>query len=646
MAIARMKKVYIFAHERNRDIILEKLQKIGVLEIEDAKEALKLGREESAEGGRIEQEIGRAGKAVSFLSKFEVSTKNLIDEFFPVKIEVKSSELEKAESSKVLARTESLEREIEEIEKHEKKLTDGLKEIEPWENLNLNFEEIKDREKVCIRACSAKIKAFGSLLEKLNLLKPSPAVLESREIRDEKYFVLIFSKSVSGEVEKLAGSFGLKFYSVGYKGKPEENIERIKIEIEKINEEKEKIKKNAEELLKHKKELLLLYDTFLIEKERKDIVNFLAKTEKTTVISGWCPERHLGILNSELKKISNAIEILSREPGKNEKAPIALENKLTEPFEAVTKIYGMPGYSELDPTPFLAPFFAVFFGFMLTDAGYGVVLSIISFLLLRKTENKEAKKLFKLLLLGGVSTIVLGAATGGWFGNSFAKFGFAKLDGINKKIMIFDPIEDPVLMLLISLVLGFVHIFFGNILNLYKTILRKEKREAVSQGAFLFILASTALLLGSVAGNFAKIVFSASLLILILSKGFAGTFAMLYGLVGYLGDVLSYSRLLALGLATGVIAIVVNEIASMAFGVPYLGFILGSAVFLIGHSFNIAINVLGAFIHSSRLQFVEFFTKFFEGGGKIFKPFRIETKYTTLLEPYEAGAQKNERKHQ
>jgi len=636
MAIARMKKVYIFSHERNREAILEKLHSMGVLEITDAKEALKLRKEESSGREEVGWELARISKDISFLSKFEVSTKTLIDEFFPEKIEVTSKEFEKAESIDLLAKIEKLEKELGETEKHEKRLEIGLKEIEPWENLNLNFEEMKDREKVCIRACSAKTKIFGSFLEKFSSLKPSPSVLEGREIKNEKYFILIFSISALGEAEKLMGNFGVKFYFLSYSGKPKENIDRIKNEIEKANLQKAGITKSIAELSKHKKELLMLYDILLIEKEKRDILSILAKTEKAMVIAGWCPEKHLEILDSEVKKISTATEILSREPAKNEKAPVILENKLAQPFEAVTNIYGTPSYSELDPTPFLAPFFFIFFGFALTDAGYGTVLSLLSIYFWKKIQNRGAKRIFKLLFLGGVSTLFLGAATGGWFGNSFAKFGFPALENISKRIMLFDPIEDPVLMLLIALILGFVHVFFGTALNMYKSVLKNKKKEALSQGAFLIMLLSIALILiGGSAGEFGKAAFLASLLILIFGRGFLGSFAALYSLLGYFGDVLSYSRLLALGLATGVIAIVVNEIASMAFSIPYIGVIIGLAVFLVGHSFNLVINTLGAFIHSSRLQFVEFFTKFFEGGGKIFKPFRIETKYTTLKDKKE-----------
>ncbi len=497
--------------------------------------------------------------------------------------------------------------------------------------MDLALEEIGVGEKVSVKACSSKHKNFAEFKGKLSSLTPSPIILEADDYGYERYFILVFSIKVANEVDGLAASNNVKFHSLPYTGKPLENLQRIQKEIEKIKNQKAEIKDRAANLAQREKELQLLYDRLLIQKTRFETSNLLSRTDKTVVIAGWCPEKFIEALKQGLNKISPTLEVVVRSPVKNEKAPVIIENRLTEPFEAITDIYGMPSYRELDPTPYLAPFFFLFFGLALTDAGYGIVLSILSLHMHKKTENPGARKLFRLLFLGGVSTFILGVATGSWFGNFFNRFSLTLLDRITAMALVINPLEEPVLMLVIVLALGFVQVFFGTGLRAYKTYIEGRWRDAVSNGIFLFVLLSLGLMLfGGKAAELGRWAFLGSTGLLFISAGVKGGFVFLYRLLGYLGDVLSYSRLLALGLATAVIAIVVNEIASMAFSIPYVGFIVGVIALIVGHSFNMAINILGAFVHSSRLQFVEFFTKFLEGGGRVFKPFTVKTKYTEV----------------
>ncbi|MBU4128815.1 hypothetical protein KJ582_01690, partial [bacterium] len=345
--------------------------------------------------------------------------------------------------------------------------------------------------------------------------------------------------------------------------------------------------------------------------------------------------------------------------------------------------YGYPQYRAVDPTPFLAPFFFLFFGLCLTDAGYGIILSILSLIGLWKI--KEGKRLFQLLFLGGLAAIICGALTGGWF-------GIERIPHFLERIVLFAPLKDPMIFFILALALGFGQIVFGVIIKMSKELLRHQFREGLlGEGSWIVIfLGILFLILGSkmmgeeqakriglwllAFGAFNRVVlyglFSKRK---IVGMGL-GLLFLLDGAKNFLGNVLSYSRLMALGLVTGVIAMVINIMAQVAFETPVIkyfiiiivllvaivvakkfpkakyiiaisplviigavfkkipigGYVAMLAILLVGHPFNLAINTLSGFIHTMRLQFVEFFPYFFEGGGRPFQPFKREEEYTII----------------
>jgi len=343
------------------------------------------------------------------------------------------------------------------------------------------------------------------------------------------------------------------------------------------------------------------------------------------------------------------VEIVTVEPKEGEAPPIAIENaSLIKPFESVTEIYGFPKYKELDPTPLLAVFFILFFGFCLGDAGYGITLSLVAFFMYKKFVLSDgAKKILKLLFYGGIASTIAGILSGGWFGVDPANFPpFLKtVSNILLSMRVIDPLKNPIAMLILALGFGIVHITFGKLISFYLKWREKQYVAAICDDllwTFFFLSlvltgveAAGAIKIGDIGWKLASI--GAVLLVLtqgraqknIIMKLVSGVLS-LYGTVAYLSDVLSYSRILALGLATTIIAMVINLIAEMTKGIPFVGYLIMIAILIFGHIFNIIINVLGAFIHSGRLQFVEFFSKFLEGGGKEFKPFKHQTQYVQI----------------
>jgi V/A-type H+-transporting ATPase subunit I len=414
----------------------------------------------------------------------------------------------------------------------------------------------------------------------------------------------------------------------------------------------------------------VVYDHLNVINKRKQADKNLARQEYTFALGGWVKYGEIKFLETELTRNFKEIAIFISEPKEDENVPVALENRrLIQPFEFITQIYGMPKYHELDPTPFLAPFFFLYFGFCVSDVGYGFILVFISWYILKKFKmGPQGNKFWRMLLFCGISTIIIGALTGSWFGNMLDLLGaankiFLPLEKFKDSLVILDPLKEPTKLLGVALSLGIIQVWFGNIVAAIGNI--KNKRywdivlDQVPMLALLFGLTGLGLtflkLLELTHINLFKYAAISASIALALTQGrsekglgsklFYGIYNLYNALSGYLSDILSYSRLWALGLVTGVMASTINLIA-VQFSqiipsvVPFMDKIIFLkiaitslaliVIFVLGHSVSLLMNLLGAFVHPVRLQFVEFFSKFFKAGGSNFRPFKIETKYINI----------------
>jgi V/A-type H+-transporting ATPase subunit I len=408
-------------------------------------------------------------------------------------------------------------------------------------------------------------------------------------------------------------------------------MEKIQGEIEEKGRRLEKLEREGQNLFVHREKLMLLHDVLLSEKKKSFSSRLLGETERVFYIEGWIRSSDAEKLRSKLRPYTDAIEIYSRAPLPEEEPPVILENpKSSKPFELVTKLYGLPQRGSFDPTLPMAPFFFLFVGLCVSEAGYGLLVALLSLLLIKFAKPKGGMLQFlKLFTLLGISTAVLGALIGGWFGFPL------------RELMILDPLQDPLSFLILALGLGFAQVWFGTLLNMINGIKNKLYLESIfAQGGWLLLLPSLVLYIypqtsqpiwgiSSLAGA-AGIVFFGAPSRNPFARFFGGLYS-LYGISRYLADVLSYSRLLALGLATSVIAMVVNTLCQTALGIPWVGWLLAALIFIGGHLFNLGISFLGGFVHSMRLQFVEFFSKFFKSGGKPFSPFELESKFVEFI---------------
>jgi len=397
--------------------------------------------------------------------------------------------------------------------------------------------------------------------------------------------------------------------------------------------------------------LKILYDYFLKIKTIASSERLMSGTDSFRFFKGWILAVGVKHLEDFLKSNNIPYYMVTEKPSRGDDVPIVFENKKPiEPFEVVTDLYGKPNYYEPDPTPWLAPFFAAFFGICMADALYGLIISGAGIFGLLKIKSASARKFMKLVLYCGLSTTVFGVLAGGYFGNIIDRFGiFSPLVPIKNRLMVFDPLKSSIVFLGGCLALGLVQTLLGSGIKFFTDIKNSSWRDAligdlptigiqvvfplvVMNGVFgVKLLPMNALLA-------ALVIFSVLLMInqWIVSEGIVlKLFQMFFSVYGAitsnaLSDVLSYSRLFALGLSTSLLAMVLNEIAALGFSIPYVGYVLGTAVIILFHPFIMAIGSLGAYVHTSRLQYLEFFNKFFQGGGREMKPLAFERKYTGL----------------
>ncbi|MBO5513163.1 MAG: V-type ATP synthase subunit I, partial [Mogibacterium sp.] len=430
-----------------------------------------------------------------------------------------------------------------------------------------------------------------------------------------------------------------------FEGTVTENIQKNSQKRLKLQEEIDSILSEIKELAAEKPHIEDYQDILTIELDKKKTRSKLLKTKKTFYMEGWVPTPVVDNVAKVLTDEGCSFEF--SDPAEGEEPPVLLEtSKFASPFEAITEMYALPTYEGFDPTNIFSIFYAFFFGIMLSDAGYGLVLTIVCWIVLKKYAIEGTmQKLFKMFFTCGLFTIFWGVMFGGYFGDLFqvwASTVFGKT--ITIKPLWFNPMDDPTKLLIFSLLFGCVHLFVGMGIDMYMKIKRGDVADAIlDQVPWYMVIIGAGCWLGGGAispaltkpGMYLTI---AGLVVLLFTGGrhsesifgkITGGLSSVYGITGWISDILSYARLLALGLATGVIASVVNLLGSMI-GTGFKGAVALIIIGLFGHIFSMAINVLGAFVHSSRLQYVEFFGKFYEDGGEPFKPFLRNTTYVKI----------------
>lgn len=453
--------------------------------------------------------------------------------------------------------------------------------------------------------------------------------------RSLRYLLVMCHGSVKERALSALRDLGFSTVSFrGMTGTAKENDKALAENLAALEKERQEIEQRIAGLGGKRKALLEASDRAAIALRREEAKSRLVGTDKVFLLEGWLPADRCAALEKALEPFTCAIE--TREPTEDEypQVPVQLKNnKLTRPLNMVTEMYSLPAYGTLDPNPLMAPFFILFYGIMMADMGYGLLMMIASVIISKKYRPKGTSgELFSLLGLCGISTFIMGALTGGFFGDFLTQLVAIVSPGTVFALpKLFDPLDDLTMILIGSMALGMVQIVTGMAISLIEKCKRKKFLDAFFEEITWWIVFIGIALLAL--GKGAAVLYVGCALVLlgpiVQGKGWGkltGVFGSLYNHVtGYFGDILSYTRLMALMLAGSVIAQVFNMLAAMPGNV--IAFIIIS---MLGNAMNFGLNLLGCYVHDLRLQCLEFFNKFYVDGGKPFRPMTLDTEYVDL----------------
>jgi len=666
LAVATMQKVRILFHHSVKEAVLEAVQRTGLVHINSMEASYPelpegLSVQDQSDVGELEAQVSGAEFALDYLKVYQ-EKKGLLQKLASTRVELGEDEYHQVVSEfdegEIVQNCRKLDRERVKIhgEIAEKR---ALKEqMGAWDNLDIPVEELETTRTSQVLTGSLPPGKFMALSQRLQEEVEAHHLELIGNSGLEENFLLIYhlaeQKAVTQTLEEM--EFTEKKFT-NLTGTPRQVSRQLDEEMDGLEKFLGELSGKSRQLVEHRPKLMVMAEhlTDKVEKKRAELL--MANTEQVCLAEGWVKSKNLTRLREQLEGQFDPISVIVIDPLPDEMPPVELENKsIPGSFEMVIDLYGRPKYTELDPTPVLAPFFAIFFGLCLTDAGYGLTLVALSLFFLKKYRlGGGTKKLFQLILWSGLATIAAGVLTGGYFGIDWSKIDpQSPLVRAVYAVKLFDPIADAMTFFKVAIICGVAHIFAGLVMKMIIGIRAGQTvRSPLMHGPWLLAdvgLGITMLnflspvgeglaqwggyLLGAgMVGIFLFSGIGSKNPIAWLGKGLGG----LYGVISIFSDILSYSRLVALGLATAVIAGVIDILGLMLAKIPYVGILLAIVLFLIAHLAYMLISCLGAFVHTARLNFVEFFSKFYEGGGEPFTPLRKRGQYVVWNEGQKNG---------
>ena len=655
MAIVPMEKILIVAHRSQAGDLLEALQDAGLVQLLPADQAMvsKEWPELQVDFRRpkeLEELVGRLEKAIAFLESHAKgpAPTSLFAPQIEIDASTYSSILSGRQAMNLLEETEAVHKQLDRLETELEQTEEQLERLLPWRNLLCRLEELTSFRTVQALIgliASQNVPAVEAALAELTELPATIEIIGESEGR--KACVIFCLAETSGEVQKILRNAEFEPARLeGLKGTPAELIEQCRRRQEELKKEIGRLKEKAAELAERRLELKVLFDYYSNLLKRKTAQLQSPATEQTLFLEGWVKRKDYPRLEEIVHRFDGC-DVTILIPCEGEEPPVEIENPpVVRPFETITRLYGMPAPTSVDPTVFLAPFFAIFFGLCLADAGYGLILMVVLGWILKKMRGPKAA--FQMLFLCGFTTLAAGIITGGWFGDAITSLlgPDTFLERLRVRLMLFDPMSQPMVFFVLSLILGYVQIQVGLFIALIHNLRKRDFAAAiVDQGCWIVMLNCLACLGlakgGILPATLAKPMGLAALvpaagIFLFSGRGLGmggrvgiGLF-QLFSTVFYLSDILSYARLMALGMVGSGFGLAINVLVKLVMDVPWVGWLLGALVFVVGHLFNLGMSMLGAFVHSLRLQFVEFFPKFLTGGGQEFRPLRKEFKHIAV----------------
>lgn len=634
-----MKHLRLLGMESEREALLKAMQDMECVEIssiDGSEEALKSGFAKPDDKALMSaQEASRAYRtALASLDRFAPEKKGMFRKRQGVSRAAFFS-AESEENARTAAETINKDtRRLGEIESERTKNEALRATLAPWLTVDAPLGGADGALAVFFGTAGLNVTddALKALADSLDGLLTWQQASSDRSLR---YLLVMCHGSVKERALSALRDLGFSTVSFrGMTGTARENDKALAENLAALEKERQEIKQRIAGLGGKREALLEASDRAAIALRREEAKSRLVGTDKVFLLEGWLPADRCAEIEKTLKPFTCAIE--TREPTEDEypQVPVQLKNnKLTRPLNMVTEMYSLPAYGTLDPNPLMAPFFILFYGIMMADMGYGLLMMIASVIISKKYRPKGTSgELFSLLGLCGISTFIMGALTGGFFGDFLTQLVAIVSPGTVFALpKLFDPLDDLTMILIGSMALGMVQIVTGMAISLIEKCKRKKFLDAFFEEITWWIVFIGIALLAL--GKGAAVLYVGCALVLlgpiVQGKGWGkltGVFGSLYNHVtGYFGDILSYTRLMALMLAGSVIAQVFNMLAAMPGNV--IAFIIIS---MLGNAMNFGLNLLGCYVHDLRLQCLEFFNKFYVDGGKPFRPMTLDTEYVDL----------------
>lgn len=649
MAILKMKKLRLMVVRSQKDALLRELIRLGCVEFSEL-DAL-------VQGSEIEGIVKReSSKVMSYRAQQTalIHAVELLDKYAPAKSKLLSAKPE-LEGQELLSE-EGIEAamglaeyisgnddRIKRIAAEESRLRGVVESLEPWLPLDMALNtEGTARCAVLLGSIPTKteLKAVETAIAELT---DEAELFLVSEDKSQRYVVIVCIREQLGAIQECLRGYAFSAASMGgMDGTADQCKLKAQQELKEYAAEKEGCVRNITDVSARRGELKLAADKLAAKISLAEAEDKLYGTDSTLMMEGWMPAENEAALEKVLESFRCAWE--TEEPAEEEypQVPIKLKNnKLTNGLNMVTEMYSLPAYGSLDPNPLMAPFFILFYGIMMADMGYGLIMIAAAVVAMIKMKPRAGTLSFcQLLLWGGISTFAMGALTGGFFGDALEQIGkiIGMPEGWGRLPSLFSPMTDSMMVLIGAMVLGFIHLNTGMVINVVKKVKRGQIADAVwEEGAIWVTFIGAGLMIlkvGNVAGVPVVLVIGIIMVLYGGTRGATGLgkltsiFGTVYNtLTGWFGDILSYSRLMALMLAGSVIATVFNTIGSIANSLW-----LFIPVFIIGHALNFALNLLGCYVHDLRLQCLEYFGKFYEDGGRAFEPLKFKTKYYNVAE--------------
>lgn len=649
MSIVKMKHLRLFAMAADREELLRQLQHLGCVEIREPDQELSdpawagFARVDDTALADTKAKADRLRAALDLLNHYAPAKSSMFQPRPLVSEAQLFDESVRQEATEAAQRISDLETRIAAIYNEQSKLTAQKASLAPWLELDADLDIPSTRE-VTVTYGAVSGNADRNAVETALAAVTELAQLSwAGRDREFQYVLVLCHRSAEEEAMGVLKTFGFTPASLrGWTGTARANTDAIDARLTALSAELEGCKAAIGQEAGHREALRLTIDRLTQDVQREEVKSRLLSTGATLFLEGWVPADKLSKVEAVLSQHAAAWEATDPEPEEYPQVPIQLKNNiLTKPLNMVTNMYVLPAYDGVDPNPLMAPFFIFFFGLMMADMAYGIMMVAGGLFMLKKMRPKGTMAdMAGLLVLCGISTFIMGALTGGFFGDFIPQI--AKIINPNTTFTslpyLFTPLTDTLAILVGSLALGLLQVITGMVISVVRKVQAGDWADALwDEVTWWVILAGIALAvlgIGSVGGY--PVVLIVGLVMLLYggtrnAKGL-GKISSLIGTVyngatGFFSDILSYARLMALMLAGSVIAQVFNTLGSVTGNV--VGFVIIS---LIGNMLNFALNLLGCYVHDLRLQCLEFFGRFYKEGGKPFRPLLINTKYVDIKE--------------